>query len=68
MARLGRTFLPDQPLDVVQRGNNRGATVLLRGRLRPIQWLAREGRGWLSLPHPRLCLDALESLSEFQGW
>jgi REP element-mobilizing transposase RayT len=25
MARLGRTFLPDQPLHVIQRGNNRGA-------------------------------------------
>jgi putative transposase len=25
MARLGRTFLPDQPLHVIARGNNRGA-------------------------------------------
>jgi len=25
MARLGRTFLPDQPLHAIQRGNNRGA-------------------------------------------
>jgi putative transposase len=25
MARLGRYFLPDQPLHVIQRGNNRGA-------------------------------------------
>jgi hypothetical protein len=25
MARLGRTFLPDQPIRVIQRGNNRGA-------------------------------------------
>jgi REP element-mobilizing transposase RayT len=26
MARLGRYFLPDQPLHVIQRGNNREAT------------------------------------------
>src|SRR6202011_132261 len=25
MARFGRTFLPDQPLHAIQRGNNRGA-------------------------------------------
>jgi hypothetical protein len=25
MARLGRYFLPDQPLHVIQGGNNRGA-------------------------------------------
>jgi REP element-mobilizing transposase RayT len=25
MARLGRYFLPDQPLHVIQRGNNRDA-------------------------------------------
>ena len=25
MARLGRYFLPDQPLHVIQRGNNRQA-------------------------------------------
>ena len=25
MARLGRYFLPDQPLHVIQRGNNREA-------------------------------------------
>jgi putative transposase len=25
MARLGRYFLPDQPLHVIQRGNNRAA-------------------------------------------
>jgi REP element-mobilizing transposase RayT len=25
MARLGRYFLPDQKLHVIQRGNNRGA-------------------------------------------
>jgi putative transposase len=25
VARLGRYFLPDQPLHVIQRGNNRGA-------------------------------------------
>jgi REP element-mobilizing transposase RayT len=25
MARLGRTFLPDQPRHVIQRRNNRGA-------------------------------------------
>ena len=25
MARLGRCFLPDQPLHVIQRGNNRAA-------------------------------------------
>lgn len=25
MARLGRYFLPDRPLHVIQRGNNRGA-------------------------------------------
>jgi putative transposase len=27
MARLGRTFLPDQPLHVISRGNNRGAVL-----------------------------------------
>jgi REP element-mobilizing transposase RayT len=27
MARLGRTFLPDQPLHLIQRGNNRGAVL-----------------------------------------
>ena len=26
MARLGRYFLPDQPLHLIQRGNNRAAT------------------------------------------
>lgn len=28
MARLGRYFVPDQPLHVIQRGNNRGAVFL----------------------------------------
>jgi hypothetical protein len=31
MARLGGYFLPDQPLHVIQRGNNRGA-VRKRGQ------------------------------------
>jgi len=26
MARLGRYFLPDQPLHMIHRGNNRAAT------------------------------------------
>lgn len=41
MARLGRYFLPDQPLHVIQRGNNRGAVFFDeadRGRYR--DWLA----------------------------
>jgi hypothetical protein len=36
MARLGRTFLPDQPLHVIQRGDNRGA-VLPRSMFVPQQ-------------------------------
>jgi hypothetical protein len=28
VARLGRYFLPGQPLHVIQRGNNHGATVV----------------------------------------
>jgi hypothetical protein len=31
MARLGRYFLPDQKLHVIQRGNNRGAKMTSLG-------------------------------------
>jgi putative transposase len=41
MARLGRYFLPDQPLHVIQRGNNRGVIFFCdEDRERYRDWLA----------------------------
>jgi putative transposase len=41
MARLGRYFLPDQPLHVIQRGNNRGAIFFAPGDYASYRdWLA----------------------------
>jgi len=41
MARLGRYFLPDQPLHVIQRGNNRQPIFFCEGDyLRLHGWLA----------------------------
>ena len=41
MARLGRYFLPDQPLHVIQRGNNRTAIFFDEAdRRRYLDWLA----------------------------
>ena len=41
MARLGRYFLPDQPLHVIQRGNNRGAIFFaVEDYARYHDWLA----------------------------
>ncbi|MCK6454219.1 MAG: transposase [Alphaproteobacteria bacterium] len=41
MARLGRYFLPDQPLHVIQRGNNRGAIFFAPGDYAQYRaWLA----------------------------
>src|SRR5436190_22403586 len=41
MARLGRYFLPDQPLHVIQRGNNRQAIFFAAGDYaRYRDWLA----------------------------
>lgn len=41
MARAGRYFLPDQPLHVIQRGNNRGATFFAEDDYRRYRaWLA----------------------------
>jgi len=41
MARLGRYFLPDQPLHVIQRGNNREAVFFADDdRARYREWLA----------------------------
>jgi len=57
MARLGRYFLPDQPLHVIQRGNNRGAIFFaIEDYERYHDWLA-EAAGRLLLSHPRLCPD-----------
>ena len=55
MARLGRYFLPDQPLHVIQRGNNRGAILFCedddaqyRGWLAEADAIAAASRcGWL---------------------
>ena len=44
MARLGRYFLPDQPLHVIQRGNNRGAIFFTEAdRERYREWLVAAG-------------------------
>jgi hypothetical protein len=40
MARLGRYFLPDQPLHVIQRGNNREAIFFAEDELRLLPRLA----------------------------
>lgn len=41
MARLGRYFLPDQPLHVIQRGNNRKAIFFCaEDCARTREWLA----------------------------
>ncbi|MCK6454218.1 MAG: hypothetical protein L6R19_25690 [Alphaproteobacteria bacterium] len=41
MARLGRYFLPDQPLHVIQRGNNRGVIFFAPGDYAQYRaWLA----------------------------
>jgi hypothetical protein len=48
MARLGRTFLPDQPLHVISRGNNRGAVLFGEdGYAQYAGWLAEavDGHG-----------------------
>jgi putative transposase len=44
MSRLGRYFLPDQPLHVIQRGNNRGATFFCEDDYAQYRgWLAEAG-------------------------
>ncbi|MBX9824497.1 MAG: hypothetical protein K2Y27_05825 [Xanthobacteraceae bacterium] len=45
MARLGRYFLPDQPLHLIQRGNNRQAIVFdVSDDTLYRQWLAEAAR------------------------
>jgi putative transposase len=47
MARLGRTFLPDQPLHVIQRGNNRGAICFCEDDYAQYRgWLAEAAEGY----------------------
>jgi putative transposase len=44
MARLGPYFLPDQPLHVIQRGNNRGAIFFAaEDHARYRDWLTEAG-------------------------
>ena len=52
MARLGRYFLPDQPLHVIQRGNNRGAIFFCDDdHVRYRDWLAEAASDYGCLIH-----------------
>ena len=52
MARLGRYFLPDQPLHVIQRGNNRGAVFFSDDdHARYRDWLAEAANDYGCLVH-----------------
>jgi REP element-mobilizing transposase RayT len=52
LARLGRYFLPDQPLHVIQRGNNRGAVFFCDDdHARYRDWLAEAADDYGCLVH-----------------
>src|SRR5260370_41588471 len=52
MARLGRYFLADQPLHVIQRGNNRGAIFFaVEDYARYHDWLAEAAGRYFCRPH-----------------
>ena len=57
MARHGRYFLPDQPLHVTQRGNNRNAIFFGIERLRTLPNLVSRSSRLIRLSDPCLCAD-----------